>query len=282
MSISCFPKRKSLRSPQLSKSPDSPMLTLLPSAGKTLEEVVHIFENPDGIRNIGTPAWKTRVDRRRAQDVESHGGTGVEKAEGDVAAVQPQTSGGEGEKVEGRVAEVQPQMDGTARNSDENTEGVDDDHQCRHDTEEPRGENGEVIARQESHRCGEKVDGVSVVPNESLGIADKSGHDYKDEGKGREEDEDAEKRWRRHIAEVMVRAMLKMDMVIPDGAWSTGPFLGESIDEETRVTAVSEMGMDKKSENDTFGLDGCLKFTPRKAEAMVGTGQEGLQEGNGV
>lgn len=31
------------------------------TAGKTLEEVEGIFEDPDGIRYIGTPAWKTRV-----------------------------------------------------------------------------------------------------------------------------------------------------------------------------------------------------------------------------
>ena len=31
------------------------------TAGKTLEEVEGIFEDPDGIRYIGTPAWKTGV-----------------------------------------------------------------------------------------------------------------------------------------------------------------------------------------------------------------------------
>ncbi|KAL3606958.1 high affinity glucose transporter [Fusarium poae] len=31
------------------------------TAGKTLEETAHIFEDPNGIKFIGTPAWKTRV-----------------------------------------------------------------------------------------------------------------------------------------------------------------------------------------------------------------------------
>ncbi|EKJ68417.1 hypothetical protein FPSE_11425 [Fusarium pseudograminearum CS3096] len=31
------------------------------TAGKTLEETAHIFEDPKGIKYIGTPAWKTRV-----------------------------------------------------------------------------------------------------------------------------------------------------------------------------------------------------------------------------
>ena len=30
------------------------------TAGKTLEETQLMFEDPNGIRHIGTPAWKTR------------------------------------------------------------------------------------------------------------------------------------------------------------------------------------------------------------------------------
>ncbi len=35
------------------------------TAGKTLEEVVDIFEDPNGIKHVGTPAWKTRVGTKR-------------------------------------------------------------------------------------------------------------------------------------------------------------------------------------------------------------------------
>lgn len=40
------------------------------TAGKTLEEVVDIFEDPNGIKYIGTPAWKTRVSTRRTMLME--------------------------------------------------------------------------------------------------------------------------------------------------------------------------------------------------------------------
>ena len=43
------------------------------TAGKTLEEVEDIFTDPKGLRNIGTPAWKTKVNRQRILDVERHG-----------------------------------------------------------------------------------------------------------------------------------------------------------------------------------------------------------------
>jgi Sugar (and other) transporter len=43
------------------------------TAGKTLEEVKDIFEDPNGIKYVGTPAWKTRVDRKRTHKVERHG-----------------------------------------------------------------------------------------------------------------------------------------------------------------------------------------------------------------
>ncbi|KAL8870411.1 MAG: hypothetical protein Q9174_003543 [Haloplaca sp. 1 TL-2023] len=40
------------------------------TAGKTLEEVVDIFEDPNGIKNIGTPAWKTRITTKRTVAME--------------------------------------------------------------------------------------------------------------------------------------------------------------------------------------------------------------------
>ncbi|KAI9731008.1 MAG: hypothetical protein M1834_005469 [Cirrosporium novae-zelandiae] len=40
------------------------------TAGKTLEEVEYIFTDPNGIKYIGTPAWKTKVDTSRAVKLE--------------------------------------------------------------------------------------------------------------------------------------------------------------------------------------------------------------------
>jgi len=40
------------------------------TAGKTLEDVAAMFEDPNGIRYIGTPAWKTRVDYSQASERE--------------------------------------------------------------------------------------------------------------------------------------------------------------------------------------------------------------------
>ncbi|KAE8350308.1 general substrate transporter [Aspergillus coremiiformis] len=40
------------------------------TAGKTLEETEAMFEDPDGIKYIGTPAWKTRVTTQRTQQLE--------------------------------------------------------------------------------------------------------------------------------------------------------------------------------------------------------------------
>jgi sugar porter (SP) family MFS transporter len=51
------------------------------TAGKTLEEVELIFTDPNGIPRIGTPAWKTRVDRKRTLDVERHGSVATEGSE---------------------------------------------------------------------------------------------------------------------------------------------------------------------------------------------------------
>lgn len=35
------------------------------TAGKTLEDTEKIFEDPDGIKYLGTPAWKTRIQTRQ-------------------------------------------------------------------------------------------------------------------------------------------------------------------------------------------------------------------------
>ncbi|KAL4882585.1 general substrate transporter [Aspergillus karnatakaensis] len=43
------------------------------TAGKTLEDVEAIFTNPNGIRYIGTPAWKTRAEHGRATALEQTG-----------------------------------------------------------------------------------------------------------------------------------------------------------------------------------------------------------------
>lgn len=43
------------------------------TAGKTLEETEAMFEDPNGIKYIGTPAWKTRVKRKEAIDLEHKG-----------------------------------------------------------------------------------------------------------------------------------------------------------------------------------------------------------------
>ncbi|KAL8712132.1 MAG: hypothetical protein Q9220_003566 [cf. Caloplaca sp. 1 TL-2023] len=40
------------------------------TAGKTLEEVVDLFEDPNGIKYVGTPAWKTRVSTKRTNLLE--------------------------------------------------------------------------------------------------------------------------------------------------------------------------------------------------------------------
>lgn len=40
------------------------------TAGKTLEETEAMFEDPNGIRYIGTPAWKTRITTHRVQQLE--------------------------------------------------------------------------------------------------------------------------------------------------------------------------------------------------------------------
>ena len=72
------------------------------TAGKTLEEVELIFTDPNGIPRIGTPAWKTRVDRKRTLDVERHGSLATEGSEETKVA---------GEKGEERVERASDEVD---------------------------------------------------------------------------------------------------------------------------------------------------------------------------
>lgn len=51
------------------------------TAGKTLEEVKQIFEDPNGIKYVGTPAWQTHVSTSRIL-AEEHGQIDFEKGEG--------------------------------------------------------------------------------------------------------------------------------------------------------------------------------------------------------
>lgn len=67
------------------------------TAGKTLEEVADIFEDPNGIPHIGTPAWKTRVEYRKAIALE-HGELDVKKFEHDDVSPE-RTEHTRGEKV---------------------------------------------------------------------------------------------------------------------------------------------------------------------------------------
>lgn len=47
------------------------------TAGKTLEETTAMFEDPTGHKYMGTPAWKTHVQYRKAADAEREIGSGV-------------------------------------------------------------------------------------------------------------------------------------------------------------------------------------------------------------
>ncbi|KAL8916667.1 MAG: hypothetical protein Q9208_008367 [Pyrenodesmia sp. 3 TL-2023] len=74
------------------------------TAGKSLEEVGGIFEDPEGIRWVGTPAWKTRVGTRRGVGLERMGdadeeAVGAEK--GVVRVESPDRSGSEEVGVRG-------------------------------------------------------------------------------------------------------------------------------------------------------------------------------------
>ncbi|KAL8779060.1 MAG: hypothetical protein Q9213_007127 [Squamulea squamosa] len=53
------------------------------TAGKTLEEVVDIFEDPSGIGHLGTPAWKTRASTKRTVMLEQNRLNEAEKGAGD-------------------------------------------------------------------------------------------------------------------------------------------------------------------------------------------------------
>jgi len=73
------------------------VLFLFPeTAGKTLEETEAMFEDPNGIKYLGTPAWKTRVvtkliNRAEQGDIEAKLGRGIEDE--DVAApAEPATA----------------------------------------------------------------------------------------------------------------------------------------------------------------------------------------------
>jgi len=61
------------------------------TAGKPLEEVVAIFEDPYGIKYVGTPAWKTSTSTARAARMERgrlDEETGVEKHVGGAEALE--------------------------------------------------------------------------------------------------------------------------------------------------------------------------------------------------
>ncbi|KAL8826872.1 MAG: hypothetical protein Q9170_007236 [Blastenia crenularia] len=65
------------------------------TAGKTLEEVVDIFEDPHGIKYVGTPAWKTHISTKRTVMMERKNfdqGAQVEKG-GDYNEESPNRSG---------------------------------------------------------------------------------------------------------------------------------------------------------------------------------------------
>lgn len=47
------------------------------TAGKQLEEVTAMFEDPNGIKGLGTPAWKTKSQFQAAEKLEH--GEGPEK-----------------------------------------------------------------------------------------------------------------------------------------------------------------------------------------------------------
>ena len=56
------------------------------TAGKPLEEVVSIFEDPQGLKLIGTPAWKTKSGLGHGSNFET-GHHDIESAKGTVAHV---------------------------------------------------------------------------------------------------------------------------------------------------------------------------------------------------
>ena len=72
------------------------------TANKTLEEVELIFTDPHGIPGIGTPAWKTHLDRKRTLDVERHGSVATEGSEDTKVA---------GEKGEERIERASDEVE---------------------------------------------------------------------------------------------------------------------------------------------------------------------------
>lgn len=49
----------------------TPSALLFPeTAGKTLEDTAHMFEDPNGIPYIGTPPWKTHVEYSSMSEIE--------------------------------------------------------------------------------------------------------------------------------------------------------------------------------------------------------------------
>lgn len=51
------------------------------TAGKTLEETEAMFEDPNGIKYLGTPAWKTKVQTATTQAMEQGDMDALEKRE---------------------------------------------------------------------------------------------------------------------------------------------------------------------------------------------------------
>jgi MFS family permease len=67
------------------------------TAGKTLEEVEGLFTDPNGIPNVGTPAWKTRVSTRHMREVERGSLVDEEKVAEFATHRENVGSGGKGE-----------------------------------------------------------------------------------------------------------------------------------------------------------------------------------------
>ena len=184
------------------------------------------------------------MDHQRAQDVEGHHGEKWQKGSG----------------TRRQNCEVQQQTSGSGSNSDEQTEIAENNHQYQ---------------KGEQERSGEKGNKESVAPDEGSGDGDEHGRNSKQKEKEKGMEEDAEKQWRRHISEVMIAAMLKGDMRTMADKWGAGLVIAEKIIQEN-ITKANEHGKEPRTTTDTFGLDRCLKFTPRKAGATVGMSRESV------
>lgn len=67
------------------------------TSGKTLEETEAMFEDPNGIKYLGTPAWKTSVQTATTEAME-HGdidALGEKPAQGDAQQVEHPKNGEE-------------------------------------------------------------------------------------------------------------------------------------------------------------------------------------------